>query len=318
MIETKILRVLWKVVSMLVIISYCSVANGEVIRVDDDGQADFSNIQAGIDAAVDGDTVLVEPGEYVITEPITFRGKAIIVKSEAGPEATTIRMSDSPSDPDRASVIVFESGEIESSILNGFTISGGQGCRIKPIPGYGFIQSGGAILCWDSSPTVTDCIITGNQSISRSQGQTVGGGVYLINSSATLDHCLIRKNLTTYWGAGLHISQGAPKVIDCVISENTVMHQDGQAGGLAIDSGVDSTCLAVFVRCLFSENSAPHSAGGIQVSGGGSRLTFRDCQISDNKSFGGNGGILCSYGSETTMTNCIITRNSCVRIGCTG
>jgi pectin methylesterase-like acyl-CoA thioesterase len=99
---------------------------GKTIYVDEDGQADFDNIQAGIDAAVDGDTVLVAPGEYVITEPITFRGKAIMVISEAGRDETTIRMG-TPADPNRGSVVIFENHETETSVLDGFTISGGKG-----------------------------------------------------------------------------------------------------------------------------------------------------------------------------------------------
>src|SRR5882757_8077823 len=45
-------------------------------------------IQAAIDTAIDGDTVLVAPGTYV--ENIDFRGKAITVTSSGGPATTTI------------------------------------------------------------------------------------------------------------------------------------------------------------------------------------------------------------------------------------
>ena len=48
----------------------------------------FSTIQAAIDAAIDGDTVLVAPGTYV--EQIRFWGKAIAVESSGGPDVTTI------------------------------------------------------------------------------------------------------------------------------------------------------------------------------------------------------------------------------------
>ncbi len=43
------------------------------ITVDLNGGGDFTKIQPAIDAAGDGDMVLVKPGEYAITEPITFR-----------------------------------------------------------------------------------------------------------------------------------------------------------------------------------------------------------------------------------------------------
>ncbi|NIN00842.1 MAG: hypothetical protein GTO24_22995, partial [candidate division Zixibacteria bacterium] len=87
-----------------------SYAKGDTITVGPATGWDFQTVQEAIDAAQDGDTVLVAPGEYVITEPITFRGKAITVKSEAGPDETTIRMG-TPADINRGSVVIFENTE---------------------------------------------------------------------------------------------------------------------------------------------------------------------------------------------------------------
>ena len=82
-----------------------------VFTVDLNGGGDFTEIQPAIDAAADGDTVLVLAGEYGITEPIIFSGKAITVCGEGEAGSTIIRMSDAPADPERASVVVFENGE---------------------------------------------------------------------------------------------------------------------------------------------------------------------------------------------------------------
>src|SRR5262245_51847091 len=48
----------------------------------------FCSIQDGIEAAVDGDLVLVAPGIY--SEILSFLGKAITVASSDGPAVTTI------------------------------------------------------------------------------------------------------------------------------------------------------------------------------------------------------------------------------------
>ena len=73
----------------LIALAACSTLCADVITVDDDGPADYPTIQAGIDAAFTGDTVLVSPGEYI--EAIDFLGKEILVESVAGPLETSIK-----------------------------------------------------------------------------------------------------------------------------------------------------------------------------------------------------------------------------------
>jgi len=105
-------------------------------------------IQAGIDTAVDGDTVLVAPGTYV--ENIDFMGKAITVESAQGAEATVIDGGD-PVNPDVKSVVVFNKSESQDSVLEGFTVTNGAGTSYEIEPGN-WEYCGGGIYCVGTAP----------------------------------------------------------------------------------------------------------------------------------------------------------------------
>ena len=96
----------------------CGIIN-QVLNV----PADYGTVQEGIDATIDGDTVLVAAGTYV--ENINFNGKNIVVTSSQGTDRTII---DGNQD---GSVVTFENGENSTAILSSFTITNGNGSGIE-------------------------------------------------------------------------------------------------------------------------------------------------------------------------------------------
>ena len=301
-------------------------ANGALITVGQDGGSDFGTIQAGIDAAVHGDTVLVAPGEYVITEPITFQGKAITILSEAGPDEATIRMG-TPADTHRASVVIFESNETTASILDGFTIIGGKGSLVPAANEWG----GGGILFAASSGTMKNCVILENNArygggiccvftcsprladctIVENSAEENGGGVLLWSGpSLTMTNCTIRENSATGFGGGVNCMQNSSvTMVDCIIRGNSITgdtpHVNGYGGGLCC---MENSKMAL-TNCNIEENSAGIGGGGIQCINR-SQLELTNCTIMENSVTIVGGGMFCEEHSSVTMTNCLVSGNS--------
>ena len=169
----------------------------------------FSTIQAAISASQNGDTVIVRSGQYV--ENIDFLGKAITVKSESGPDVTTIDGNQS------GSVVSFKNGEGSNSVLEGFEITNGTGTGSLPF------VIGGGIYCNNASPTVTGNIITKNSA------EEDGGGIYCYNSSIALTDNTISKNwLNGPFGAdGISCSGSSPVMVNNVFIDDGIVFGGG-------------------------------------------------------------------------------------------
>jgi hypothetical protein len=143
-------------------------------------------IQAAIDAAADGDLILVRAGTYSGegNRDLTSTGKAIVLRGEAGPEATIIDCGGSSSEPHRG--FLFSSGEGPDCVVSGFTVRNGNA------------YYGGGIYCIGGcSPTILDCIITGNKA---GETYSFGGGICLRDHcNPLIAHCTIEKNVALSW-----------------------------------------------------------------------------------------------------------------------
>ena len=186
-------------------------ATAAELRVPDD----YARIQEAIEAAGEGDIVAVAPGVYF--QKIDFLGKAITVRSEAGPSKTTINGLF------LGSVVTFSGGETEAAVLEGFTVKAG------------LAEYGGGVYSDDSTPTIRNCRIMENMAFWG------GGGIYS-DYYVILVECEVKANLAGYSGGGI---EGG------VVAERSriVGNFAGQEGG-GINGDFDLT------NCFVSKNFA--------------------------------------------------------------
>ncbi len=255
---------------------------GRTITVDDDQPADYAAIQPAIQAAVNGDTILVRDGTYKGPQnrALDFAGKAITLQSENGPANCIIDCESA------ARAFYFHSGETAASRLEGLTIRNGYNSSHGP-----------AIYC-AASPTIVHCTIENSQAGTFGYG----GGIYIEIGSPTIDHCLIRNNHAEH-GGGIFCNAASPKILDCLITGNSVT---ASGGGIHVWKNSNPT----IQRCRIADNQCSNYGGGILFDAASmtSQGTVLDCEFSNNQAVYG-GGIAFIANGQVSLSRCIIRGN---------
>jgi hypothetical protein len=109
----------------------------------------YTTIQSGIDAAVNGDTVLVALGTYF--ENVNFNGKAITVTSSGGADVTTIDGGNKGG----VATVIFANGETSTSVISKFTVRGGGDTIFSG-------TSDGGVYVGEASPSIQSNTVTAN------------------------------------------------------------------------------------------------------------------------------------------------------------
>jgi hypothetical protein len=188
--------------------------------------SEYFTIQTAILAANHADTVLVSPGTYV--ENICFLGKRIRLIShyslshDSSVIAATIIDGSQPSNPDTASTVRMVNGEDSTTVLEGFTIRGGQGTPlVDQLNGQTYVEGGG-ILCENSSPVIRFNVIIENQATRRPAGVSSagGGGIRTGFGAPTITNNLIAANQGRY-GAGIVVNYAHAIIKNNIICMNS-------------------------------------------------------------------------------------------------
>ncbi|MCK5050531.1 MAG: PKD domain-containing protein [Candidatus Cloacimonetes bacterium] len=247
---------------------------------------DQPTIQAGINIAVDTDTVLVQPGTYL--ENINYNGKLITVASLFLTTQDTTYISSTTIDGNSSDrVVIFVNGEDSTTVLCGFTISNGSA------------SFGGGIYCsYSSSPSLENLTITGNTA-------TTGGGIFCDNySSPSLQNLTITGNTATTGGGIFCDNYSSPSLQNVAISGNSASGDYADGGGIYCLYNSNPS----LVNVTISGNSATDSGGGIYCYQSGPSL--QNVTISSNSATGAGGGIFCITYSSPSLQNVTISGNS--------
>ena len=273
------------------LISLCltSTALATTWTVDDDGKADFDNIQAAVDASSDGDEIVVMPGTYTGTgdEVVNMLGKEIWLHSSEGQGVTII-----DGEGTRRGINC-GNGETSNTIIEGFTITNG------------YNKDGGGMYTSSSSPMLTDCTFTNN---TASEG---GGMCNRFSSNPTLINCKFTGNVASDNAGGMYNGYNSnPILINCLFNKNTNL---GFLGGGMYNSSSSPT----LTDCTFTDNTANYSGGG---GGGmcnrwiGSNPTLTGCTFTGNSGRDG-GGVYNSIETNPTFENCTFENNTAINSG---
>ncbi len=223
------------------------------------GQA---TIQAGINAAVNGDTVLVAPGVYM--EILDFLGKSILVLGHGGADSTILTY---PLACDY--LIRFGSGEDTLAILDGF--------QVRDV-----VHRLAVVQVTTSSATIRFCHFKDNH---NNEGVSSWGVIGVSMGNYLICHDNVFRGNRSFSAACVGNATGRGRIYDNIFEDNEAF---GDFGGAIAIGGVATY---VIEDNLFIGNSSG-MGGAVFVSENNNTVIRNNTFISN---ISGNGGGVCVY-----------------------
>jgi hypothetical protein len=271
----------WGCGLLLALLLAAAPARAAFHEVHPDGSGDYATIQDAVDAATEGDTIVLTAGTFHGdgNRDIDFGGKNLTVRSASGDPADVI-LDCEAGESDQHRGFYFHSGEGASSLVRGITIWGG------------YLIFGGGVHIADCGPTIEDCVFRNNTSLA-------GAGIFCSNATATISGCRFQHNHATGAGAGIAFgsltppaSRDASYVTRCIFYDNDA---DDTGAGIACDG-----TSPLLTECTFFANHTG-SGGAAVFVGAGTHASPANTIIANTT---GGAAVACEDGTATVNLLC--------------
>ena len=271
----------WIMLAGFTLISFNKDLQAKIFTIKLDGSGNYTKIQAGINVASAGDTILVHPGTY--TENLDFNGKKIVLGSLFLTTADTTFISKTIIDGNKAgSVILLQNREDVNTAVVGLTIQNSA-------------SANAGISLLNSGATIKNCNIIKN----------AGEGIYALNDS----YSIIENNRISNNGSfGVYFGYGARGIV----RSNSIV---GNRSGISIYLSSPST----IEKNIISSNSGGGidvDASGATIrfnlinnNGGQGIYCGRGTQIINCTIANNLAGIILQHNSTVKILNSIIWGN---------
>ncbi|MFN8177919.1 MAG: right-handed parallel beta-helix repeat-containing protein [bacterium] len=272
---------------------------------------EHSTIQAGLDASVAGDSVVVAPGIYTHVEvrdlggpfrwtACVFMVNGVVLRSEGGPSVTAIEMDEAPGPQDQ--VILALAVGTEFTSIEGFAITTSLPLRGCYLEGY---------------LTYQNCAFH-----DLTAGQSSGGGI-AANGNLTLIGCEF-ENCRAFSGGAIYHANGWLEMHDTVVRDCgsvgvlSAGNYSDPPEGAYIEGCAFEGCWGTGVQfsdpyfggatvraCRFVNNTNSTTGGGAIRKGSIGSTLVEDCLFLNNRTNGANGigGAISIGGTATEREN---------------
>jgi hypothetical protein len=245
-------------------------------------------IQAAIDSAAAGDTVLVAAGIYTWSGEGTGNANGLIrmktgvvLRSATGwPDCATL-------DAEFMGRVIYCDGVGNTAKIEGFTITNGL------VTDYTIDGPGAGIYCTASSPGILNCKLKENLAL-----ESTGGGLACYDfSSPTVQGCTFQANNADLQGGGMICVDGsAASIVHCVFYDNI---SGFYGGGLECDYNSNASV----TNCTFAGNWAL-SGGAVSCWQSSPRIENSIIAYSEE-----GGSVYCDEAASLTLSCCDIYGN---------